>query len=777
MKFVSKITFLVTLVTSFYLLTEYTFAQPVQNEEVILFHESAQQTIDLYEDESFNRVLQKIPDDTLVTLLEEHEEWALISFHDDEKNALVTGYVHSQYVIPKAEADEFRLHRENLTNENNLDDTEKNPKELPDNESSRNTRNTDSSQESETIKDTNTEEQQITEQKKSEEKSQQLSQVERLRGVAAKQTTHVYAQMSTKSEVLRSYNQGHILLFQPHNSEWYSATVIVNGERLSGYIYADDVEVITQDQKQLHGFALRYVEVYSSPSRNASVLKGYRQGHGLKYRAFTSNWFEATVFVNGKAHTGYIHASDVANAPPQDNAERLKGVAKNTSTAVYSDRSKSSSVLKSYKRGHILIYRTHNSNWYEATVYINGKAHIGYIHKNDVETATLDSQQLHGIGIANPTQVFASATRSAKALKNYQQGHLLKYRSFTSNWYEATVYISGKPLTGYINVTDVETAVPSSTTLNGIGVANPTRVFDKASKRSRALKSYRQGHVLKYRSFTPNWYEATVYVNGKAHTGYIHKNHVENITDKQERVNGFAIKQPTRVYSSASRSSTTLKTYAFGSNLIYRTYTDSWYEATVYVNGKARTGYFHKNDVSVRNGKVIVLDAGHGGSDPGAIGNGLREKDITLDIAQRTKKLLEEKGFTVIMTRESDTYPSLKDRTDLANRSNADIFISIHVNAGGGTGIETWWYSKGPEPTRSEQLATSIQKHLIDKTNARNRGVKDGNLHINRESTMPSALVEVGFIDNSSDATKLKQSSYRSQIAEALMLGIIEYFS
>jgi len=182
-------------------------------------------------------------------------------------------------------------------------------------------------------------------------------------------------------------------------------------------------------------------------------------------------------------------------------------------------------------------------------------------------------------------------------------------------------------------------------------------------------------------------------------------------------------------------------------------------------------------EIAAKPSKVIYLDAGHGGSDPGAIGNGLHEKDVTLDIALRTKKELEAAGYTVIMSRTTDKYLSLSERTNHANRVNADIFVSIHINAGGGTGIETWKMANGPKPSESNKLATHIQNETIKQTGSRDRGVKDKNLHVNRESNMPSALVELGFIDTVSDANKLKQASFKNKAAKGIANGIKKYFA
>src|SRR5699024_816784 len=168
--------------------------------------------------------------------------------------------------------------------------------------------------------------------------------------------------------------------------------------------------------------------------------------------------------------------------------------------------------------------------------------------------------------------------------------------------------------------------------------------------------------------------------------------------------------------------------------------------------------------------KVVYLDAGHGGTDPGASGHGLKEKDLVLDIAKRTQDKLKAAGFTVIMSRTTDKTVKLDERTKEANDLKADIFVSIHANSFNSTasGIETWKMSQGPKAKESNTLASNLQNEIIKKTKAKDRGVKDGNLHVNRESKMPSSLVEVGFIDNKSEVNNLKKASYKNKLATGI---------
>src|SRR4030042_833532 len=124
----------------------------------------------------------------------------------------------------------------------------------------------------------------------------------------------------------------------------------------------------------------------------------------------------------------------------------------------------------------------------------------------------------------------------------------------------------------------------------------------------------------------------------------------------------------------------------------------------------------------------VYIDAGHGGSDPGALGSGLKEKDANLDIALRLKSKLEANGFIVVMTRANDAYSTLDERVNMANNSGADIFLSIHNNAALSQyahGTETYWSSNGV--SGSNQFANLIQANLVSQIGRANRGTKTAN--------------------------------------------------
>ncbi|MBU5342267.1 N-acetylmuramoyl-L-alanine amidase family protein [Caldifermentibacillus hisashii] len=175
----------------------------------------------------------------------------------------------------------------------------------------------------------------------------------------------------------------------------------------------------------------------------------------------------------------------------------------------------------------------------------------------------------------------------------------------------------------------------------------------------------------------------------------------------------------------------------------------------------------------------IFIDPGHGGSDPGAVGNGLKEKDLTLAISKKIRdKLANYEGVQVKLSRESDTSLSLKQRTDMANAWGADYLISVHINAGGGTGFESYTYNKsysGKQETNRKRsiLHAEIMRQL---SGVRDRGMKEANLHMVRESKMESVLTENLFIDNVNDATLLKQDNFLDKIAEGHANGLAIIF-
>jgi N-acetylmuramoyl-L-alanine amidase len=175
----------------------------------------------------------------------------------------------------------------------------------------------------------------------------------------------------------------------------------------------------------------------------------------------------------------------------------------------------------------------------------------------------------------------------------------------------------------------------------------------------------------------------------------------------------------------------------------------------------------------------LVLDPGHGGHDPGAVENGLREKDLTLKIALYTRDYINElyEGVEVYLTREEDDFISLSERAEFANRLNADYFCSIHINAGKGKGFESFIYSGSyVSKSKTQALRNVLHDTIISETGFVDRGRKEANLAVLRLTRMPAVLTENGFIDNPSDAALLKSDSNLRKIALAHAHGFARAF-
>ncbi len=183
--------------------------------------------------------------------------------------------------------------------------------------------------------------------------------------------------------------------------------------------------------------------------------------------------------------------------------------------------------------------------------------------------------------------------------------------------------------------------------------------------------------------------------------------------------------------------------------------------------------------------KLIVIDAGHGGKDGGASGTldekTVLEKNLTLQMALKTRDILTSKGYKVKLTRATDEYPTLKARADFANNSNAAVFVSIHINSADSiptaSGTEVFYASLNNDTSyglKSSYLAKYIQEYMIANLSSKDRGVKETNHLVTRTAIMPSALVEVGFISNEDELRNMVSTSYQNKVAQAIAAGIIK---
>jgi N-acetylmuramoyl-L-alanine amidase len=181
-----------------------------------------------------------------------------------------------------------------------------------------------------------------------------------------------------------------------------------------------------------------------------------------------------------------------------------------------------------------------------------------------------------------------------------------------------------------------------------------------------------------------------------------------------------------------------------------------------------------KKPQPVRKGFTVVLDAGHGGKDPGAPSvTGKWEKDFNLSIVKKVQALLaKESRINLVLTRESDIYPSLGDRVNMANNLKADVFVSVHGNSfnSGANGTETYY-----NRSNSRALANLMHKNIVAATQFLDRGVRNQGFKVIKDTTMPAVLLEIGFLSHTQNAQQMFNDAFQKRVAQAIVTSIKQY--
>lgn len=199
-----------------------------------------------------------------------------------------------------------------------------------------------------------------------------------------------------------------------------------------------------------------------------------------------------------------------------------------------------------------------------------------------------------------------------------------------------------------------------------------------------------------------------------------------------------------------------------------------------------------------RYSKTIFLDPGHGGRDSGAYYYGIAEKDLNLQVSRKLRKRLEELGYTVLTSRDSDVdVDFVTERSHMVNKTNADFFISIHFNATGNDttlnlGIQTYsykedagypskinqyWHNNPDRISESNRLATDLHSSLLTETGARDAGLLQATFAVLRETAKPAVLLELGYMDNSEENQRIRSDQYQDKLVEGIIKGIQKYYA
>ena len=287
-----------------------------------------------------------------------------------------------------------------------------------------------------------------------------------------------------------------------------------------------------------------------------------------------------------------VTAEKIANVEVE-----LTGITILPVTNVFAETSTDSTSLQTYTEGTLVKVYDFSADWYVTTVNVDGAEQSGYIPKSAIDLVTSTPVKYEGIALKDPTNLYASPTKTSNAVKSYRQGSFLLYYSYTSQWFRTSVNVNGKYQTVYIHKDDIEQAESNPEKQEGIAIKAETNLYASPMRSSKVVKIYSEGSLLKYYTYTSGWYKTSVNVNGVQQAVYINKDDVEQVISNPVKQQGFTTKNPTNMYDSPSRNAQVLRTFAIDSYLSFYTYTSEWFKSVVSVNGQLRTIYIHKDDI------------------------------------------------------------------------------------------------------------------------------------------------------------------------------------
>lgn len=347
--------------------------------------------------------------------------------------------------------------------------------------------------------------------------------------------------------------------------------------------------------------------------------------------------------------------------------------------------------------------------------------------------------------------------------------------------------------------------------IQGVGVPDPSKALgevevttdglnvrstaDFSSTADNKVGTANKGDILKYYEVTSTYYKVAF----KGEYAYIYKSYAKIVTDDKPVTSnptpqpdkpttttgtiGIATVNDLAVRQKADGSSKRLGLISRGTQLPVHSVTGNWAKVTY----KGNTAYVHKTYLRLKNtsgsavkGRIIVLDPGHGGKDPGAVSKGAEEKTVVFNVTKKLKAMLEAKGAIVYLTRSGDTYPELSERVQYARNKNGEMFISIHANAAtaAANGTETFHsISNNANGLEDAVLARYINEEIVENANMNDRKVKEADYYVIKNLVMPAVLVELGFITNDGDRAKLTSDKYQTIFAESIYNGIMRYYS
>ncbi len=385
-----------------------------------------------------------------------------------------------------------------------------------------------------------------------------------------------------------------------------------------------------------------------------------------------------------------------------------------------------------------------------------------------------------------------------------RKGDQVEILNIQNGWYEVK-YAQGKGWVAGRYVTKSEEkpsetpttpSAPNTSTKRAKVTASILNVRDQGSLQGKIIGQLKQGNTVNILKNDSNW----AYVEWDRSKGWVASWFLEEIKESDTSTPGNDLSNEPSIsllYDGTNLRSGPSTSYAVvdrgnkGDQFPILSKEGNWYKIKlsgnkeayvagwiVTVVGASTPEVTHPTVGDHLKGKTIVVDAGHGGHDGGAVGTtyGTLEKVLNLNVAKTVSAKLESAGAKVVMTRSDNQYISLPYRVYLSHAHNADAFISVHFNSSifpSARGINSFYYSK----EKDRPLASSMQDELVRQTGLSNRGVEFGNFQVLRSNRQPSVLLELGFLSNSQEEHYVRTSAYIDKAGHAIYRGLAKYFS
>ena len=547
------------------------------------------------------------------------------------------------------------------------------------------------------------------------------------------------------------------------------------------------IQIPAVEAATLDGETTVNLNVRSAPSTSGKLIQTLKKGTKVKYVIYNKSW--SKIYLNNRTY--YASAQYIKRIPSQSTTVTKQAATSTGVTTVnlnirVSAHSKAT-VYRTLKKGTTVQYAVHNSSW--AKVYLNGKTY--YAAKAYIAPKAVASTPARETGYTNrDLKLFGERNQRSAVLKVLPAKSAVVSSKYNSSW--SIVYIGSKTYytpTAWITPGAPPVTKPPTTKPPVIqkvtGYANRNaNLFKKTLQSSPVARVLPKYTPVTYSKHNSSW--SVVYIGSDTFytpTAWLSagKAPAAPAATPKGKVYTNTPGDVLNVRASASASSTILGRLAHGTQVDHYGSTNGFYK--IKYNGRdgyISTAYAMTLKPSATSNAVIVLDAGHGGGDPGAVNGSLYEKAIVLDVTKRVEAYLRSKyDYQVRLTRSTDVYLTLDQRVQTAKTLRGNLFVSLHTNAATtqyAKGVETFYSSYSAHSSKSRVLATNIQSNLMGKMSGMtNRGVKTANYYVIRYNTMPSALVELGFISSPQDVTHLRSNASRQRMAEGVAEGIAQY--